>query len=482
MTKIAARSTLQKALDINVDASRYGTFAEIGAGQEVVRWFFQAGGAAGTISKSISAYDMQVSDAIYGGCQRYVSRQRLEAMLAYEQQLNRDRLAAERGSTTSFFTFADTVSARNYQGTNDCHAWLGVLFQHEPNADDSQVVVHVRMLDDTNAEQQHALGIVGVNLIYGALNFADNPHVMLQSLVDGLSPGRIEIDLVDVKGPAFDGVDNRVLSLYLVELGLTGAALFDADGRVLQSTEVLRKRPLLIQRGRFRPLTHVNMDLLTSAQAKFESMPDVDSERVLPIMEMSMHDLALDDEVCVSDFVSRAEVVATSGCIVMVSDFVEYHRLASFLFSQTDQAIGLALGLQTLRELFKDEYYANLDGGLLESFGRLFKRKLNLLVYPYQSDNSLVTLDELKLPPSQQHLLEYLRELGYVHSIDDVARQHLSIHSPDVLNMIQCGDERWVECVPSAVAERIKAKKLFGYGERRKKKVAGETPAAARRR
>ncbi|MEL7537772.1 MAG: TonB-dependent receptor [Pseudomonadota bacterium] len=458
-------STVEKALAVNLDPLRYGTFAEIGAGQEVVRWFFQAGGAAGTIAKSISAYDMKVSDAVYGECRRYVSRERLEAMLDLEQGLNRQRLAEPRGSTTGFFTFADTVSARNYHGTNNCHAWLGLVFQHEPHADDSRLTLHVRLLDDTNAEQQHALGVVGVNLIYAAFNHADDPRQLLKSLSDNLSPGRIEIDLVDARGPAFADVDNRILSLHLVELGLTGAALFTADGTVVQSAEVLRKRPLLLQRGRFRPITHVNVDLLNSANATFCASPSVDPGSVVPIMEMSMHDLALDDEVCVADFISRAEVVATTGCTVMISDFREYHRLARFLVSQTNQPIGLAMGLETFARLFDESFYEDLDGGLLESFGRLFRNQLRLLVYPLldSATGRLRTLDDLQLPTGHQHLLEFLRERGRVHAIKDVAEEHLNIHSPDVLAMIRTGDERWVECVPDAVAARIVEKRLFGY-------------------
>ncbi|MEM1263241.1 MAG: TonB-dependent receptor [Pseudomonadota bacterium] len=458
-------STLEKALEINLDSRYYGTFAEIGAGQEVVRWFFQAGGAAGMVSKSISAYDMKVSDAIYGDCQRYVSRDRLEAMLATEQRLNRERLREARGAETGFFAFADTVSARNFRGTNRCHAWMGLNFQHEPGAADSRIVIHVRLLDDTNAEQQHALGVVGVNLVYAAFRLRDDPHAMLRSLADELSHGRIEIDLVDVTGPAFVDVDNRVLSLHLVELGLTGAALFAADGTVLQSADVLRKRALLIQRGRFRPLTHVNVDLLESARATFEQLPGVGAEAVLPIMEMSMHDLALEDDVGVADFISRAEVIATTGCTVMISDFREYHRLARFLTSQTDQPIGLALGLESFRRLFDERYYEDLDGGLLEGFGRLFKKQLRLLVYPLldEASKELRTLTGLELENAHQHLLEYLLARSAVHPINDVAVEHLTIHSPNVLDMIKTGDEQWKSCVPSAVAERIVERNLFGY-------------------
>ncbi len=458
-------STLEKALEVNLDEARYGTFAEIGAGQEVVRWFFQAGGAAGTISKSISAYDMQVSDAIYGDCSRYVSRERLESMLVCEQGLNRERLADARGDKVGFFAFADTVSARNYHGTNRCHAWLGVRFQHEPGADDSTLILHVVLLDDSNAEQQHAVGIVGVNLIHAVFTYLSEPRALVAALGDGLSPGRIEIDLADGQGPGFAHIDNRVLSLRLVELGLTGATMFAADGTVLQPAEALRKRPVLVQRGRFRPLTHVNMDLLASAERTFADLLTPEDGELMPIMEMSMYDLVASNEVCLADFLARSEVVSTTGCPVLVSDFREYYRLAAYLFAQTDRPIGLALGLASFRELFVEDYYKSLAGGILESFGRLFKNQLRLLVYPAKQgkDGALQTLDDVQFDGALRHLMAFLRARGSILPIGDAAIQHLDIHSPDVLKMIVEGDERWTDCVPEAVAAKIVEQRLFGF-------------------
>ncbi|MGB5245525.1 MAG: hypothetical protein WBM54_13335 [Woeseia sp.] len=459
-------STLEKALEINLDTGRYGTFAEIGAGQEVVRWFFQAGGAAGTISKSISAYDMQVSDAIYGACNRYVSRQRLEAMLDYEQTLTRERLRERRGNEASFFTFADTVSARNYHGTNECHGWMGMRFQAEPNAPDSTVIVHVRMLDDNNAAQQEAIGVVGVNLIHSAYTQHDNPMGLLGSLTENLSAGRVEIDMIDVSGPAFANADNRVLTLRLVQLGLTDAAMFAADGRVLQPSEALRKRPLLVQRGRFRPVTHVNMDMLQASLQKFAEVNKLSAADVLPILEISMQNLKEDSDVCLEDFVSRAEVAAATGCTVMISDFRQYHRLAAYLARYTREPIGLPLGLTTLRSLFDESYYDDLDGGILEGIGRLFRQQLRLFIYPCKNNENAVIehIDHVQLDGALQHLFTYLRERGCLVPLMDVAYHHLDIHSPNVLNMIAAGDKGWTAMVPEAVAEKIVAGSLFGYG------------------
>src|SRR3984893_14645576 len=263
-------STHQKALRVNLDPERYGTFAEIGAGQEVARWFFQVGAAAGTISKTMSAYDMAVSDAIYGRSKRYVSRERLQSMLDHEHSLNLERLRLARGDSTAFFAFADTVAARNYQGTNECHGWMGVKYQAHPRDDDSQVLIHVRMLDHENELQQETLGIVGVNLLYAAFFLHHKPELMLESLLDGLTTAPIAIDMIEFSGIEFRHVDNRVMSLKLVQLGLSGAAMFGPSGEVLQPSEVLRKRPVLVERVSFRPVTKVNIDMIRSARERFE--------------------------------------------------------------------------------------------------------------------------------------------------------------------------------------------------------------------
>src|SRR3569833_271646 len=237
-------STRQKALNINLSARKYGTFAEIGAGQEVVRWFFRVGGASGTVAKSMSAYDMTFSDAIYGACTRYVSRERLEKMLDHEYDLLKERLDAQRGEHTEFFVFADTVRARSFQGTNECHGWKGVRIQTAPHAAPDQILIHVRMLDRENVQQQEALGIVGLNLIHAAFYRYQDPDAILEELLDGLSTERIEVDLVQFSGPSNHDIDQRLMSLKLVQLGLSNAAMFAANGEILQPSEVLHKKPI----------------------------------------------------------------------------------------------------------------------------------------------------------------------------------------------------------------------------------------------
>ena len=375
----------EKALCLNLDNSKYGSFAEIGAGQEVVRWFFQAGGAAGTIAKSISAYDMKVSDAIYGKCERYVCRERLESMVRYEYDLTLERLNETRGHENAFFSFADTVSARNYLGTNECHGWMGIRFQAEPEAEASEIVIHVRMLDNENSLQQEALGIVGVNLVYGACMLNDDPDALVKSLLNGLSTNRIEIDVVDFSGAAFEKVDNRIISLRLVQLGLSGAAMFSAKGKVLQPSSYLRKKSVLVERGRFRPVTNVNIDMLDAALKDFESEDDIEKGNTVAIMEIAMHNLLTPEgEVDLNDFISRAEVLEETGHTVMISNFPEFYRLTQYLSRYTQKRIGLTMGAHSLCDLFDEQYYTSLDGGILESFGRLFKNNVKVYVYPFK--------------------------------------------------------------------------------------------------
>ena len=331
-------STHQKALKINLDPMRYGTFAEIGAGQEVARWFFQVGAAAGSISKSISAYDMAVSDAIYGKCKRYVSRERLQSMLDHEHSLNLERLRSSRGDSTAFFAFADTVAARNYQGTKECHGWMGVKFQAHTRDEDSQVLLHVRMLDQENGLQQEVLGIVGVNLLYAAFFLHHKPELMVESLLDNLTTHRVEIDMIEFSGIEFRHVDNRVMSLKLVQLGLSGAAMFGPSGEVLQPSEVLRKRPVLVERGSFRPVTKVNIDMINSANERFAAEQEVKGDQIVELMEITMRNLLADGRIDLSDFLARADVLAAAGKTVLISDYFEFFRLAAYLTRYTTGA------------------------------------------------------------------------------------------------------------------------------------------------
>jgi len=458
----APLSTHQKALKINLDPLRYGTFAEIGAGQEVARWFFKVGAAAGTISKSISAYDMTVSDAIYGQGKRYVSRERLQNMLDHEHALNLERLRAARGDTTAFFAFADTVAARNYQGTNECHGWMGVKFQAHPRDQDSQVIIHVRMLDQENALQQEALGIVGVNLLYAAFFLHYKPEQMLESLLDSLTTERIEIDMIAFSGIEFRHVDNRVMSLRLVQLGLSGAAMFEPSGEVLQPSEVLRKRSILVERGSFRPVTKVNIDMIRCARERFIAEPEV--QKPVELMEITMRNLLSTGKIDLTDFLARADVLAAVGKTVLISDYFEYYRLAAYLTRYTAGPIAVTMGISSLLDLFQEQYYAGLEGGILEAFGKLFTKDMRIYVYPMRGQNGeMITVDNVEIPAALRNLFCHLVERGRLIQLENFDSGVLHIYSRDVLRRIKDEDPSWEDMVPAEVAGLIKQRRFFGY-------------------
>ncbi len=464
--KEAELDTHHKALKINLDPRWYGTLAEIGAGQEVVRWFFRVGAAAGTVAKSISAYDMTVSDAIYGSSDRYVSRSRLQAMLDREFQLNVERLSEKRGDHTAFFAFADTVVARSFMGGNECHGWMGVKFQSRPHDEPSQILIHVRMLDTEASLQQEALGVVGVNLLFGAFFLHHEPEHLVESLLDKLTTGRIEIDVIEFKGIEFRAVDNRLISLKLVQLGLSGAAMFGANREVLQPSEVLYKKAVLVERGSFRPPTHVNFDMLHCAQEKFSADPAVAGKQVLPIFELTMTNLLNGGkDVDRRDFLARADLLAACGMTVLISDYFEYYRLAAYLSWRTKERVGIVLGVPSLIELFEEKYYTQLPGGILESFGRLFKNDLKLYVYPLKNAESgaLKTIENLEVAPELRKLYGYLADRGSFVGLDNFNPDYLSIFSRDVLKKIASGNEAWKDMVPKDIADLIAKRRFFGY-------------------
>jgi hypothetical protein len=459
-----ASDTLQKALRVNLDPRWYGTIAEIGAGQEVARWFFRAGGAAGTVAKSISAYDMAVSDAVYGKSDRYVSMGRLQAMLDQEFQLNLDRLEETRGDSNAFFAFADTVVARSFRGGNECHGWMGVKFQSHVRDEPSQIIIHVRMLDAEASLQQEALGIVGVNLLHGAFFQHHEPEELIASLLDRLTTGRIEIDMIQFKGIEFRSVDNRLMALKLVQLGLSGAAMFGPDREVLQPSEVLRKKAILVERGSFRPPTVVNINMLESAQAKFQDDPRVADRTVLTICELTMANLlAGGKDVNRRDFLARADLLAACGMTVLISDYVDYHRLAGYIAWRTDGPIGMVMGVPSLIDIFGEEHYTALPGGILESFGRLFKNDLKLFVYPMLHEGQVVTVDNVTVGEDLQPLYDYLSRRGSFVDLDNYKPEYLPILSRDVLRRIAAGDATWEGMVPDEVAGMIKKRGFFDY-------------------
>jgi len=462
-----ALTTRQKALAINLDAARYGTLAEIGAGQEVARWLFQVGGAAGTIAKSISAYDMSVSDALYGQGQRYVSRQRLEAMLAREFSDLLASLDTARGASTTFFVFADTVAASSYRHPGPGRGWMGVRFQAHPREEPSEIIAHVHLFDAAAVHQQEALGAFGINLLYAAFYAHHDPEGMLKSLLDGLSRSRVEVDMIKFSGPAFAAVDNRLMSVELVEQGLTDAAMFTAAGDVVQPSEVFYKRPVLVERGSFRPIDRLSLDVLERARAQFLEEAKVKDHQPVVLAEMTLRSLLVDGEAEVdhADFLARADVLGALGIDVLISRFQPYYQLADYLATYTDQTIGIAIGLRGLREIADQRYYANLAGGIVESTGRLFKHSVKMYVYPGREDPSgpLLTIETAPVLPPFHHLRDLLVETGHIETLRTHEPAYLAIDPDDVLARIERGDPGWEPLVPAAAVEIIKARRLFGY-------------------
>jgi len=457
--------THEKATQINLDKRFYGTFAEIGAGQEVARWFFRVGGASGTLAKTISAYDMAFSDAIYGKGERYVSQPRLLNMLDYEFKLLIERLGEKRGATTSFFVFSDTVSARNYFGTNECHGWMGIKFQLQPQAEPSEIIIHVNMLDKENLQQQEALGTIGVNLTYGAFYLHSEPEKLIASLLDGLSTSRIEVDMIKFLGPYFNNVDNRLMALQLVEKGLSNAALIGAKGEVLQPSEVLHKKPILVERGSFRPVTYVNLDMLDGARQQFLNHAKVKENEIVELMEITMSNLLTTGSIDHRDFLARADTINAVGKMVLISNYAEYYKLAAYMQRYTKSEIGLVLGIPNLKELFDEKYYELLEGGILESFGRLFKNDLKLYVYPFMDPAypELTTIHNMDVPEHVTHLFKHLLQSGYIEQIDKVHKEYMSIFSRAILAKIRAHDHSWEKLVPPEVAACIKENHFFGY-------------------
>ncbi|MBI5693470.1 MAG: TonB-dependent receptor [Verrucomicrobia bacterium] len=482
-------TTNRKALTINLDEAKYGTFAEIGAGQEVARIFFQAGGAAGTIAKTISAYDMTFSDAIYGKAPRYVSRERLAHMLDHEYALLLERLATQRGSRSTFFVFADTVATRSFKGNNDSHGWMGIRFQTEPGGAPSEIVLHVRMWDKEAVQQQAALGIAGTNLIYGAFYFRDDPKKLIESLVDSVSAARLEVDMITFSGPAFPHVDNRLMSLHLVQHGLTNAVMFGPRGDVLQPSEVLYKKATLVERGSFRPVTHVNVDMLNCASAQFVQEPEVAGKEVVALMEITMNNLLAAGRLDAQDFLSRVDLLGELGFTTLISNYSEYYRLTSYFRRYTKEMIGVALGINNLLEIFNEKYYEHLEGGILESFGRMFRHAVKLYIYPMRQEafaqylssggaanpasiaghafsaNVLITAKNVHITPHLRNLYDHLLENHYIDCIVGFDRDALGVYSRDVISRIRDRDSSWEKMVPPSVAAAIKRRKLFGYAE-----------------
>ncbi len=444
-------TTYEKAQELNLDPLVYGTFAEIGAGQETGNYFFRASGTAGLVAKTISAYDMTMSDAIYGPGERYVSAGRLASMLDHEYAILLERLAPKRGDTTTFFSFCNTVRARGWNDTGECHGWLGIRFQMKPGDPPSDIVVHVRLLEMESIDQMEALGIVGVNLIHAAFRHRGHLRQFVESLVDNLKLGRVEVDLLKFTGHGYSFFDNRLCALELVESGLTDATMFLPNGEVVQPAEALYRRPVLLLRGSFDPVMNIHLRMLEQAREGFvQPLSEEDRLAAVELCEISMHNLLRGREVDPVDFLDRADALQALGKTVLLSRCAEFHRIAAFINRYTSKPIGIVLSIGLLNELFKPKWSENLAGGLLESFGRLFKEGVTLEVFPWKNrkNGELVTAENFRAPEDSVNLYRHFLVNGRIRSVPCGDEEVLAYTGRDVCRMIISGDERWKELVP----------------------------------
>ncbi len=461
----------QKALQINLNENIYGTFAEIGAGQETVRNFFRAGGASGTIAKAMSAYDKDFSDAIYGveTDGRYVTESRLKRMLSYEMELIEDRMSRKKHPEKLFFTYANTVATIDFSKKFKGHGWIGVKFQLDALEGYNEIIVHIRF-KQTNAQfQQETLGVLGVNLIYGGFYMHDNPKEIVKSLYDNIERDQIEVDMINFSGNRFTYVDNRLMSLQLVKNEMTNAVMFGPDGNNLLPAQELYKKNILALRGSFRPVTKVNMDIFEKSKELFLQEKKVDINNTKIINEITLSNLREDGEINERDFLDRAELLCSLDQNVMITNFKEYYKLVEYFSEFTKARMGLAMGVYNLIQIFDEKYYRHLSGGILEAFGKLFFKDLKVYLYPLKDNKTgeLLTSENLKVHPRMKELYKFFKYNGKMLDIKNFDPDILDILSRHVLKMIANGDEGWEEMLPPGISEMIKEKRLFGYTARR---------------
>ncbi|WP_330443938.1 TonB-dependent receptor [Flavobacterium sp. C4GT6] len=459
-------SIKDKALRINLNENIYGTFAEIGAGQETVRHFFRAGGSSGTIAKAMSAYDKDFSDAIYGAEDdgRYVTESRLKKMLAHEVRLTENRLKRDKHPNKVFFSYANTVATIDFAKQFKGHGWVGIKYQVEPEEDYNEITLHIRFKETDARLQQETLGILGVNLIYGAYYKYNDPKKLLRYLYDHLDKDQLEIDTINFSGPRFATVDNRLMSLQLVKNGMTDAVMFGPDGHNILPAAILYKKNILALRGSFRPVTKVNMDMYEQSYKMFIEENKVEKDKALVVFEITLSNLRSEGEIDERDFMDRAELLCSLGQTVMISNFQEYYKVVEYFSSYTKARMGLAMGVNNLVDIFDEKYYRHLSGGILEAFGKLFYRDLKVFLYPMKDEEGeIITSENLMVHPRMKELYKFFKFNGKVIDIADIDASYLDIFSREVLKMISKGQSGWEDMLPPGVAEIIKKNQLFGY-------------------
>lgn len=454
-------ATQEKAFFINMDDAVYGTFAEIGAGQEVANWFFRSSGAAGTVAKTISAYDMTVSDTLYGAVKRYVSEERLKQMLDYEYAQLLQRLGEKRGDSTCFFSFCSTVKCKGYKDTGPWTAWIGVRFQLKPGVPHSDLVLHVKLLVPDQATQKRVLGILGVNLLYALFYKRDRMEDFVRCVGENLDTSLYEIDLMRFSGHSFSLFDNRILALQLVRSGLSAAALFRADDNsVQQPSDFLYKRPIVLMRGSFMPLCNIHLEMLKSVRTKFcASLTPDQKERVQDICEISLSNLLRGEEVDFIDFLDRVDALAAVGKTVLVTNITHFYRISVLLSQFTKEPVAIALSIGLLHELFKEKWTTDLPGGILGSMAQIFVGQMKLFVTPWinRKSGEFVTAGTYRPPDKYRFLYMYLTENGYIVDVPYFNQKLLTRTPRDILRMMKEGDPTWKEYVPDVAQDYLRA-------------------------
>lgn len=458
-------SIQNKCTRINLNENVYGTFAEIGAGQETVRHFFRARNPKGTIVKTLSAYDKDFSDAIYGldPQNRYVTENRLKSMLQYETGLIEKRILRIKHPNKLFFSYANTVAtidwAKKYKG----HGWMGIRFQKKPKQDYSEIILHVQLHENRASHQQISLGIMGVNLIYAAFYHSEDPSLVMQHLYDHLDSNKIEIDSINFSGPVFENVDNRLMSLHLVKEGITDAVMFAQDGNNILPANILYNKNILTLRGSFRPVTNLNLDMYQTSRKLFLQEEEVSKENTVIIFEMTLKNLKAEGEIDEKDFLDRADLLCASGQTVMISSFQEYYKVVEYFSQHTTAQLGLVLGVDNLQDIFNEKYYRDLSGGILEAFGKLFFKKLRIYLYPMLDEETgeIITSQNLKVHPRVKELYKFFIDNHKLIDIKDYDKEALKIHPRKIYEMLLEGDDEWENMVPGLSAKMIKEKQLF---------------------
>jgi hypothetical protein len=458
-------TTEEKALKINLTSDIYGCFAEIGAGQEVAANFFKAGGSSGTIAHTQSAYDMKVSDSLYGEASRYVCEERLETMLATEYA-NMEKRLPKKIKESRFFAFCNTVESLNYHKTNQGQGWVGMRFQLALDEKPNDIILHIKLHDNSHKAQQEAIGILGVNLIDACYFHHEDLDDFLTNLVHRLPRDRMEIDMLRVSGPDFDNIDNRIIALNLVKRGITDATMFDLGGHVLQPATALYKKNILLMRGRFRPVTKVHIDMIERGKEQFLKEEGIKEENVQVVFVLTLNDLTADGKILDKDFVDRAELLGTLGYTVMISNYLKHYKMVDYLSTiARGQKMGLIVGIYNLQTIFDERYYANLPGGLLEAFGRGFGHDISMFVYPAINveTGDIYNLENFKVNDNLKGLLQYMKDNEKLASLEGFDSKLLHIMSDDVLSKINADVSSWEDDVPMEVVKAIKFYQLFGY-------------------